>query len=105
MTPALQDSGWVRRVLSRLQEPGQVCGVAGGGGGSGRGGLGNLVEVFVVGLAHRRAVPIGAALRGDGEADVVEGLKRLGDDVVRPVLVADDRDDGDLAEKDWPAVG
>jgi hypothetical protein len=28
----------------------------------------------------------------------------LGDDVVRAVLVADHRHDGDLAEQDWPSV-
>ena len=65
--------------------------------------LGDLVEVVVVAAAHGHVVPVGAALRRDGEADVVQPLEQVGGDLVRAVLVADDGDDGDLAADDRAA--
>ena len=60
--------------------------------------VGSFFKVLIVDLAHRFADPIGAAACGNGEADIVQRLVKLGADMMGAVLVAHDRDDGDLAE-------
>ena len=53
--------------------------------------VGHVRQVLEVGLVHRFADPIAGRLRRDRPAGVVERLKQLGGDVVRAVLIADDR--------------
>ncbi len=65
--------------------------------------------VPLVGLEVGRArpgplVPVRPGLRGDGVADVVDGLGELGDDVMRAVLVARDDEARDAIEGNRQAV-
>lgn len=84
-----------------FQRPRQMRRVAGRRTGGRGDGIRHCVKIFVVGAFHRGAVPVGAALGGDAVADIVEGLEQVGDNLVRPVLVADDRGDRDFASDGW----
>jgi len=68
----------------------------GGVGGELFGGLGDdvrdLIEVLEVGAVPGLADPVGDAAGRNGEADVVQRLEKVGADLVRAVLVADDGD-------------
>ena len=56
----------------------------------------------VLDALHGPPHPVGDGVRGDGEADVVEGLVELGAHVVRAVLVADHGHGRDLAGGEHP---
>ncbi len=62
-------------------------------------------QVLVVRLVHSLANPVGHATGRDREPDIVEPLEQFGRDVVRAVLVANDRDDGHPVNGHHPAGG
>ena len=65
----------------------------------------NLREVLEIVAAHRLAVPIHAALRGDREPHVGQRLREDADDVMRAVLVADhDRNSDPIEQRRPPGV-
>src|SRR3546814_6401571 len=71
------------------------------------GGLGHLLRRFLqileIDRTHRLADPIAGGDRGDCPADVVERLENLRRDIVRAILVTDDRRDRDLRIARHPA--
>ena len=68
-------------VLLGSQQACEVCGVACGGSRRLRHRLGYLVEIVVVGGVHRFAVPVRVRLGREREADVVEPLGAVGEDL------------------------
>jgi hypothetical protein len=94
----------LRRILLAAEQPGQMRCVLRDRCIRGRGLCGGGRQILVVDGLHRLAVPVGSGLSGDAESDVVENLEQNGTDVVRSVLVPDDRGDGDLAERPQPAL-
>ena len=63
-----------------------------------------MFEILVVDLVHRLADPIRHSVRGDCEADVVQPLEQHRPGVVGPVLVADNRHNGDAVVGNRPVV-
>src|SRR5699024_9638150 len=87
-----------RGVLLAREDAGHMRGVGGECRGGRRHGGWRLVEILVVLGVHGLVVPVRAALRRDGEPDVVESLEGVGDDLVGAVLVAHHRHYSRLAE-------
>lgn len=62
-----------------------MCGVGGEGLRGRSDGRGCLLEILVGDWVHCLGLPIRSTLGRNGEADVVEPLKRVGDDFVRTI--------------------
>ncbi|SHT74548.1 Uncharacterised protein [Mycobacteroides abscessus subsp. abscessus] len=80
-----------------------MCGVVCRGGRRRRHGLRHAVQLAIILFVHGLAIPIGAALGGHAETNVVERLEKIGGDFVRAILVSHHRGDSHLPRKNGSA--